>query len=72
MEKGLEMKCLTLIEFKKMGGLWQSEYVIEMEKYLGLNLTSMDRYMDKSEGSRLNYINYLEREVHNKKRKENL
>lgn len=63
------MKCVTLTEFRKMGGLWQSEYVIEMERYLGLNLTSMDRYMDKSEGSRLNYINYLEQQVHNKKRK---
>ena len=55
-------------EFKKMGGIWQSEYVIQMEKILGLVLTSMDRYWDIPELDRLNYINHLEREVYNKKR----
>ena len=44
MGRGLKMKFLTLTEFKKMGGIWQSEYVIQMEKILGLVLTSMDRY----------------------------
>lgn len=62
------MKCLTLTEFKKMGGIRQSEYVIQMEKILGLVLTSMDRYWDMPELNRLNYINQLEREVYNKKR----
>ena len=55
-------------EFKKMGGIWQSEYVIQMEKILGLVLTSMDRYWDIPELDRLNYINHLEQEVYNKKR----
>ena len=62
------MKCLTLTEFKKMDGIWQSEYVIQMEKILGLVLTSMDKYWDIPELGRLNYINHLEREVYNKKR----
>ena len=68
MGRGLKMKCLTLTEFKKMGGIWQSEYVIQMEKILGLVLTSMDRYWDIPELDRLNYINHLEQEVYNKKR----
>ena len=51
-----------------MGGIWQSEYVIQMEKILGLVLTSMDRYWDIPELDRLNYINHLEQEVYNKKR----
>ena len=68
MGRGLKMKCLTLTEFKEMGGLGQSEYVIQMEKILGLRLTSLYRYWEIPELDRLNYINHLEREVYNKKR----
>ena len=68
MGRGLKMKFLTLTEFKKMGGIWQSEYVIQMEKLLGIALTSMDRYWDMPELGRLNYINHLEREVYDKTR----